>query len=166
MKLLILLLFTDAVALSQETPLLVLDFPPAAITNEDKPGMQRYRSNPVNLQCNFVSFDGQRLVDLVSALDRGVFAIEDSIVFVRFPAADPLTFIGTVFEGAEHHGPTGPFLWEGKIEGGGKYFASVVIEKGGRARAYFTTAVGMFRLSPATQPNRYFLCQRNPNFRR
>ncbi len=145
--------------------LLVVDFPVTEMAEADEMTMTRYRNNPVNLRCDFVNFNTDPLIALVSNLEDGEISIAQSRLLMRFPGGETYEYVGITYEGTQHHGAEGPFLWEGKQEGSGKYFASLVVYKNSGARAYISTEQGMYRLSPSSQTGNYFLCQRDPEYR-
>jgi len=158
------LLVVSAVARSDAPPMIVLDLLPAAVSDENATDLENYKANPATARCNVVSFNGATLLDFAGKLEASPTHVNASVVFVRFPVGEPLSFVGTVYEGSEQHGSAGPFLWEGRLEGSSKYFASIVIETSGRVKAYLTSGAGMFRLLPAHGEDRYFLCQRDKSF--
>lgn len=143
-----------------------LDLKPATMLAADQQTLARYKSNPVNLRCDFVSFDSKPLRALIASLDASEIAISDSFVSVWFPNGAVFEYGGYAWEGVARHGRGGPFVWEGKVEGGARQFASLIIYGSKAATAYFATAEGMYRLSRSSQQGRYFLCLRDPEFRR
>lgn len=160
-----LLLAASVVAAQQET-FVTLDLKPANVAGTDAETMARYRTNPVNLRCDFVRADSAPLHHLIDELDNGETAIGQSYVTVFFPNGAVFEYQGYAWEGVARHGKGGPFVWEGKLQAEKNNFASVIIYSPTSATAYFSTQDGMYRLSRSTRQGHYFLCLRDPAFGR